>query len=116
MYDINFYKKSYPLKQDITKGKLSLKEVQNIGKELENLRNKAPTIFNIETTNYCNMKCVFCARTIFMERKNIWINDDLFEKMLDQIVVHDHKKLNDFSRHLIIKEISKVLQIPKVSS
>ena len=96
MYDINFYKKSYPLKQDITEGKLSLKEVQNIEKELENLRNKAPTIFNIETTNYCNMKCVFCARTIFMERKNIWINDDLFEKMLDQVVVHDHKKLNDF--------------------
>ena len=56
MYDINFYKKSYPLKQDITEGKLSLKEVQNIEKELENLRNKAPTIFNIETTNYCNMK------------------------------------------------------------
>ena len=42
------------------------------------------------------MKCVFCARTIYMERKNIWINDDLFEKMLDQIETHDHKKLNKF--------------------
>ena len=96
MFDINFYQKSFPLKQKITERKLSFEEAQTIEKELENLRNKAPTIFNIETTNYCNMKCVFCARTIFMERKNIWIDDNLFEKMLDQIVIHDHKKLNDF--------------------
>ena len=96
MFDINFYQKSFPLKQKITERKLSFEEAQTIEKELEHLRNKAPTIFNIETTNYCNMKCVFCARTIFMERKNIWIDDNLFEKMLNQIVTHDHKKLNDF--------------------
>ena len=96
MFDIDFYKKSFPLKKDITQGKLSLNEVQDIEIELEKLRDKAPTIFNIETTNYCNMKCVFCARTIYMERKNIWINDDLFEKMLDKVVTHDHQKLNDF--------------------
>ena len=88
MYDIDFYKNSFPLKKNITQGKLSLLEVENIEKELERLRKKAPTIFNIETTNYCNMKCVFCARTIYMERKNIWINDDLFEKMLDQVATH----------------------------
>ena len=96
MYDIDFYKKSFPLRENITQGKLSLQEALNIERELESLRKKAPTIFNIETTNYCNMKCVFCARTIYMERKNIWINDDLFEKMLDQVATHDHKKLNEF--------------------
>ena len=72
MYDINFFKKSYPLKKSITEGRLSLGEKQNIEKELEKLRSKSPTIFNIETTNYCNMKCVFCARTIYMERKKIF--------------------------------------------
>ena len=36
--------------------------------------------FNIETTNYCNMKCVMCARTIYMKRKNIWINDENHKK------------------------------------
>ena len=95
MYDIDFIKILFHLKKILHKGKLSLLEVENIEKELENLE-KAPTIFNIETTNYCNMKCVFCARTIYMERKNIWINDDLFEKMLDQVATHDHKKLNNF--------------------
>ena len=102
MYDIDFYKKSFPLKKNIIQGKLSLNEVQDIEKELEKLRDKAPTIFNIETTNYCNMKCVFCARTIYMERKNIWINDDLFEKMLDKVVTHDHQKLNVSFRHTIL--------------
>ena len=96
MFDINFYKKSYPIKKDITQGKLSLNEFKTIEKELETLRDKTPTIFNIETTNYCNMKCVFCARTIFMQRKNIWINDDLFEKMLDKVKVHKDENLNNF--------------------
>ena len=100
MFDINFFKKSYPLKKNLTEGRMSLEQKQNIEKELEKLRSKSPTIFNIETTNYCNMKCVFCARTIYMERKNIWINDELFEKMLDHVVVHDNKKLNDFWRWL----------------
>jgi radical SAM protein with 4Fe4S-binding SPASM domain len=100
MFDINFFKKSYPLKKNLTEGKLSLEQKQNIEKELEKLRSKSPTIFNIETTNYCNMKCVFCARTIYMERKNIWINDELFEKMLDHVVVHDNKELNAFWKWL----------------
>ena len=96
MFDINFYKNSFPIKKKITQGKLTLSEATNIEKELEILRNKTPTIFNIETTNYCNMKCVFCARTIYMERKNIWIDDELFEKMLDKVVTHDQKDLNNF--------------------
>ena len=96
MFDINFYKKSYPIKKNITQGKLSLNEFETIEKEFEALRNKTPAIFNIETTNYCNMKCVFCARTIYMQRKNIWINDDLFEKMLDKIQVYKDDNLNNF--------------------
>ncbi len=100
MYDIDFYKQSYSLKRNLTEGKLTFKEVDEIEKELETLRKKIPTIFNIETTNYCNMKCVFCARTIYMKRKNIWIDDDLFEKMLDKVVTHNDKNLNDFWKWL----------------
>ena len=96
MYDINFFKKSFPLKRKITDGSLSSLEAQTIENEMEILRDKNPTIFNIETTNYCNMKCVMCPRTIFMQRKNIWIDDDLFEKMLDNIKVYDKKNLDNF--------------------
>jgi wyosine [tRNA(Phe)-imidazoG37] synthetase (radical SAM superfamily) len=96
MYDINFYKNSYPLKKKITLNQLSHSDVEIIEKELEILRNKIPTIFNIETTNYCNMKCVFCARTIYMERKNIWIDDNLFESLLNHIVAYDEEDLKNF--------------------
>ena len=52
-------------------GELSLNEIKTIEQELDILRDKKPTIFNIETTNYCNMTCVMCPRTIYMTRKNI---------------------------------------------
>jgi radical SAM protein with 4Fe4S-binding SPASM domain len=96
MYDINFYKNSFHLKQKITSGKLSSQDTETIEKELEILRDKKPTLFNIETTNYCNMRCVMCPRTIYMQRKNIWINDELFEKMLDNIEIYSDENLGNF--------------------
>ena len=96
MFDIKFYKNSYPIKKKITQGEISADEFQIIEKELETFRDKSPTIFNIETTNDCNMKCVFCARTIYMTRKNIWIDDQLFEKMLDKVKVYDKQNLENF--------------------
>ena len=96
MFDINFFQESYPVKKRISSRALSLNEVEGIEKELEQLRSKSPTIFNIETTNYCNMKCVMCARTIYMKRKNIWINDELFEKMLNKIEPYKKNNLEKF--------------------
>lgn len=100
MYDIKFFKQSYELKKKITSRNFSFDNLKLIEDELEFLRNKNPTIFNIETTNYCNMKCVMCPRTIYMERKNIWINDNLFEQMLDSIKLHDDKDLENFWKWL----------------
>ena len=40
------------IKEKITKGKISAEEFELIEKELETFRDKSPTIFNIETTNY----------------------------------------------------------------
>ena len=42
------------------------------------------------------MKCVMCPRTIFMTRKNIWIDDKLFEKLTGKVKKHDEKDLNNF--------------------
>ena len=100
MYDINFFKKSYKLKKKITNKEFSFNNLKHIEDELEFLRNKNPTVFNIETTNYCNMKCIMCPRTIYMERKNIWINDELFEQMLDSVKLHDEKELDNFWKWL----------------
>ena len=96
MYDINFFKNSFKLKKNITSGGKNKSEVSDIFAELEYLRDKKPYIYNIETTNYCNMKCVMCPRTQFMTRKNIWIDDSLFEKMTDNVRVHDDRSVDNF--------------------
>ena len=96
MYDINFFKNSSNLKKKITENLLSQKDAEDISAELDALRDKVPFIYNIETTNYCNMKCVMCPRTMFMTRKNIWINDNLFDRMTSEVKTHNQKSLDEF--------------------
>ena len=96
MYDIDFFKNTGNLKNKITKRFLKNSDCDNIGVELETLRKKFPYIYNIETTNYCNMKCVMCPRTQFMTRKNIWIDDKLFEKIISNVKTHNQKSLESF--------------------
>ena len=96
MYDINFFKNSFDIKKKIVQREFSIEDYSNVEKELEILRDKNPKIFNIETTNYCNMKCVMCPRTIFMKRKNVWIEDEIFEKVVDNIKPYSDEDLNNF--------------------
>jgi len=96
MIDINFFKESSNLKKKITQNLISQSESQDIIAELDKLRSKSPFIYNIETTNYCNMKCVMCPRTMFMTRKNIWIDDNLFEQLTSKVKKHNEKELNNF--------------------
>ena len=44
-----------------------------------------PTVFQIETTNVCNMRCEMCPRTTLMKRKIGTMSMDLYEKIIDQI-------------------------------
>ena len=100
MYDINFFKNSNNLKKEIICGQITSDKVDIIYNELENIRQKFPYIYNIETTNYCNMKCVMCPRTMFMTRKNIWIDDDMFKNILNSVKVHNSKDLDKFWKWL----------------
>ena len=101
MYDINFFKQSSNLKKKIVGNLLSSHDIDNISLELDKLRLQSPYIYNIETTNYCNMKCVMCPRTMFMTRKNIWIDDDLFKKLLKNVKIHKKENLENFWKWLI---------------
>ena len=53
MFDINFFKNSFDIKKKIVNRKFSEKDYKIIENELEDLRSKSPTIFNIETTIFC---------------------------------------------------------------
>lgn len=96
MYDIKFFENSNNIKTNIVHRKLTLNDAKDIEKTFESLRDKYPHIFNIETTNYCNMTCVMCPRTIYMKRKNIWINDDMFDECIKKIKPYKSERLEKF--------------------
>jgi len=96
MFDIDFFKKVTPYRGQIVAGDFSFSDTDEIEKQLETLRIRKPKVFNIETTNYCNMTCIMCPRTELMTRKNIWIDDSTFLKIVDQIQPHSNQDLEKF--------------------
>jgi radical SAM protein with 4Fe4S-binding SPASM domain len=51
----------------------------------ESFRSPNPVIYNIETTNACNMRCEMCPRTTMMTRSVKTMKPELFEKIIDQL-------------------------------
>lgn len=47
-----------------------------------------PVVYNIETTNRCNMRCKMCPRTTMMTRKIEDIDRETFLNVVDQIQPH----------------------------
>ena len=68
MYDINFFKNTKDIKQSIVNKKYTQNDVNDIYTRLEAIRSKKANVFNIETTNNCNMRCIMCPRTTAMTR------------------------------------------------
>ena len=83
MIDINFFMKVHELKQKIMGGYSF--EKGYVFNELERHRSREPVIYNIETTNACNMKCEMCPRTTMMTRKIETLDQNTFENVVDQL-------------------------------
>jgi len=96
MYDIKFFKETEKLKKSLLHGELSIADMSKIEAELDMLISKQPHIFNFETTNHCNMTCIFCPRTTLMTRDISWIDDQTFESVLDQMSTHSESDLEEF--------------------
>jgi radical SAM protein with 4Fe4S-binding SPASM domain len=92
MFDIDFYMKVYDLKKEVMAGKVKGKEAA--AKKLEEYRSKNPVIYNIETTNACNMRCEMCPRTTMMTRKIETMSLDTFRKIADQLEPFSEHKWN----------------------
>jgi len=86
MYDINFYMQAHPIVKRLETGeKISQNELFNT---FENFRSKDPIIYNIETTNACNMRCKMCPRTSRMTRDITFLDKDLYDDIITQIKPH----------------------------
>ena len=92
MIDINFY-----IKFDKYINGLDTRGVYTADKiyeDLEQIRSKDPVIYNIETTNRCNMRCKMCPRTTMMTRRNEDINRETFLNVVSQIRPHTADEWN----------------------
>lgn len=89
MYDINFYMKSYSIQQKLKNE--SLNNQEEIFELFESIRSKQPIVYNIETTNKCNMRCKMCPRTTKMTREISDLDVNLTERIIKQLKPHDNE-------------------------
>lgn len=91
MFDIHFYMKVNELKKRLMGGeKLPRSQVVE---EFEKCRSKTPVIYNIETTNACNMRCRMCPRTTMMTRAIETMDMDSFRRIADQLRPYSAEEL-----------------------
>ena len=83
MYDVEFYMKSYDLLRRVTGG--GAPRAAALHDALEGYRSHDPVVYNIETTNACNMRCAMCPRTTMMTRPVETMKPELFEKIVAQL-------------------------------
>ncbi len=126
MLDINFYMKFDDVVRELKEK--NIKSKQELEDRLEQIRSEDPVIYNIETTNRCNMRCKMCPRTTMMTRKIEDINRETFIKVIDQIRPHTDVEWNKWKKfcedkygikeddeasenHFFLYVISKVIQL-----
>ena len=83
MFDIEFYMKVHDLKYRLMTGENIKREV--LINTLESFRSPDPIVYNIETTNACNMRCEMCPRTTMMTRPIETMSPELFKKVITQL-------------------------------
>ena len=81
MQDIYYHMKSFDLKKNIID---RVKIDSDFYDVYEKFISTEPYIFQLETTNVCNMKCIMCPRTSKMTRKVGHMNLDLYQEIIDQ--------------------------------
>ena len=83
MFAIDFYMKVFDLKRKVMQGEKFSREY--LLEKLEEYRSPNPVVYNIETTNACNMRCEMCPRTTMMTRPIETMHPDLFTKVISQM-------------------------------
>ena len=94
MINIHFYQKVHQLKQQLMNKEI--KDRDYVQKKFEEFREKEPTIYQIETTNACNMKCEMCPRTTMMTRPIEELDIETYRKIVNQLRPWTKKEWKDW--------------------
>ncbi|MBU0980230.1 MAG: radical SAM protein [Nanoarchaeota archaeon] len=81
MQDINYYMRAWETKKRLLKGE----KIEGLPELWEGFVSKKPVVFQVETTNVCNMKCVMCPRTTKMKREAAHMKPETYKKVMDNI-------------------------------
>jgi len=92
MIDIDYFMKAHELKKKLLDRQASPLTKDDVLDLLESWRNKEPVVYNIETTNACNMKCEMCPRTTKMTRPIETMTLATFSKIVSQLKPHAPEK------------------------
>jgi len=129
MFDIEFFQELHGLKKVLSNAPVLNDQARHEAfMALNRARNKTqPIVYNIETTNACNMKCRMCPRTTMMTRPVKTMDLDVYERILNQLrpwYPHEWKQWEDFveetygikstdmsENHFYLLVIPKVLQL-----
>ena len=82
MFDIQFYMDTFKLKQNLD---ANIVDGMYAFMKFEEYRNMEPVVFNIETTNICNMHCAMCPGPLKMTRPRVTMSQSMFERIVDQL-------------------------------
>jgi radical SAM protein with 4Fe4S-binding SPASM domain len=96
MFDITFFQKTKELKEKIVGGFYTQEEALQILQALASLRRAKPKVFNVETSNHCNMRCIMCPRTTAMTRKVQTMDAEDFETVIKQVEPHTKERMQEF--------------------
>ncbi len=99
MFDVDFYMKVSELNKRLQRRELSDKKM--VLDTLESFRNKKPIVYNIETTNACNMRCKMCPRTTMMTRPVETMESALFKSIVNQIEPHSTELWKEWEQFVV---------------
>lgn len=88
--------KIFDLKHRLMNGEISGRDY--VWNEFEKCRSKEPVVYNIETTNACNMICEMCPRTTMMTRRVETMDMENFTKVIDQLRPFPETLLREWER------------------
>jgi len=105
MLNINFLMTTADIKNRALNGDVSLDELSSYYEE--SVAQK-PVVFQLESTNVCNVRCEMCPRTNKMQRKLGHMEPKLYEKIIGQIEPYSPSELLRWRKYLAMSDFKNM--------